>query len=675
MGWSGLERNKLDFLLTDLLPVELSELFSFSSLYSFLLGEKEQTILESTIQKLKEAKAKGNAKMFNNGWGTMPLKYSILKGNGTLREMSVIQPFSAINLFLFIECFQKEILDFFQKHHCFSLRYHKKNTDLFYKTKNKRGTEYFDKQVWRTGKAVIQQTGSYFKVAPFESINAFTSSLAWRMANFKYKYYAKIDFKACFDSIYTHSFSWIIERNVIDAKAANNSHLFITIDRVLENINGQFSNGIVVGPEFSRMMTEILLQRIDNEVMFSLDVNGLKWRKDYEVFRYVDDIFIFASEAKYVDLIIEKYAEMGEKYRLRLNELKMSKDETPYLPKEWLENTRIIADRIGDLFFKGSKEDYHTLDEDRRFIVLTDFVPVDRLKDEIAVLMKSYPDDRRSIASFLLSTLMNNISKKKDGYKLFKKDREGKAFLLIDLALFIYAFFPSFEQTRKIISILSYINNELDFINNKVLNTKLFNTIRRYEFVFETENLFDLCDWFPLLVEYNFHLDTHVEQELINTISETDDPILWANFLLYSRYNDSFFKNVLKQLESIIETRIDAIIVDKEMLQTEFWYILIFHNCPFISTSLSVKIDGVIDRIKNKAISDQIQNDYPSYAMTILLCEFLQRKGKMGKKPEESFFAWNGCKSFGEQITYRTLQRTLFKKYKKNRYGLYASVQ
>ena len=30
MGWKGLERNKLDFLLTDTLPVEISELFSFS---------------------------------------------------------------------------------------------------------------------------------------------------------------------------------------------------------------------------------------------------------------------------------------------------------------------------------------------------------------------------------------------------------------------------------------------------------------------------------------------------------------------------------------------------------------------------------------------------------------------------------------------------------------------
>ena len=36
--------------------------------------------------------------------------------------------------------------------------------------------------------------------------------------------------------------------------------------------------------------------------------------------------------------------------------------------------------------------------------------------------------------------------------------------------------------------------------------------------------------------------------------------------------------------------------------------------------------------------------------------------------------AEQSLKSFGEQVTYRTFQRTVFKKYKKNRYGLYTSI-
>ena len=355
MGWSGLERNKLDFILSDLLPVELSELFSYTSFYSFLLEKEPQRILASMAETVKAKKAQSDKVMFKDGWATKPLKYSIMKGSKTVREMSVVQPFSAINLYLFIECYQKEILDYFEENHGFSLRYHKKNTDLYYKSKNKAATEYFQPQSRRLGKKAIQQSGSYFKVAPFESINAFADSVVWRTSNFRFKYYAKMDYKSCFDSIYTHSYSWIIERNVIDARNADNAHLFLAIDRVLQNINGRSSNGVVVGPEFSRMIAEILLEKIDNEVFIYLSGQGLKWHKDYEVFRYVDDIFVFSNEKKNIDLIVDSYSSIGEKYRLRLNELKLIIDETPCLPKEWLEKTRILSICSAISFLRGVK--------------------------------------------------------------------------------------------------------------------------------------------------------------------------------------------------------------------------------------------------------------------------------------------------------------------------------
>lgn len=167
MGWSGLERNKLDYILTDLLPVEISELFSFSQLYAFLLAKDRQKTLETLIYEIQQVKAKSCSLMFKEGWSTKPLKYRILKGNDTMREMSVIQPFSALNLYIFIECYQKEILSYFEKHHEFSIRYHKKNTDLYYKSKSGKVTQYFQDQSSRVGRGVIQQAANYFRIAPF----------------------------------------------------------------------------------------------------------------------------------------------------------------------------------------------------------------------------------------------------------------------------------------------------------------------------------------------------------------------------------------------------------------------------------------------------------------------------------------------------------------------------
>ena len=130
MGWKGLERNKLDFILTDLLPVEVSELFSFTNFYDFLTEGSQQKVINSLLKEFYRMKAAGGL-LFENGWGTRPLKYRILKGTTSTREMSIIQPCSALNLFFFIDCYQKEILDYFEQHHEFSIRYHQKNTDLY----------------------------------------------------------------------------------------------------------------------------------------------------------------------------------------------------------------------------------------------------------------------------------------------------------------------------------------------------------------------------------------------------------------------------------------------------------------------------------------------------------------------------------------------------------------
>ena len=674
MGWNGIERNRMDFILTDLFPVELSGLFSFTPFYSFLLGKEQQKTIAYLIDETKKNKAKGNCVMFQNGWSTKPLKYSILKGRDTMREMSILQPLSVLNLFLFMECYQKNILNFFHKNHCFSIRYHKKNTNLFYKTKAKEVTQYFHRQSYRAGKGVIEQTGNYFKISPFESINAFTGSRIWRMCNFKYKYYAKIDYKSCFDSIYTHAFTWIIERNVVDAKTANNSHLFITIDRIMQNINGRSSNGLVVGPEFSRMIAEVLLQQIDCEIMIALSRDGIIHGKDYSAFRYVDDIFLFANEHKVIDNIIEKYRLIGEGYLLRLNELKLTKGDTPCLPKEWLEKTRKLSDIIGDFFYQGKKDDYDKLPDEKRFLVKTDFISVDRIKDEIAVLMKKHLDDRRTIVSFLLSTLLNNISKKKDGYTLFNKQGLGKSLLLLDMALFIYSFYPSFDQTRKLISIITYLNDEIDFKNDYNERAKLCKTIQRYSFVFQTGNLFDLCDWFPFFLEYSLSLDINTENILIEKAKKHNDPIIWANLLLYSKYYKPFFDEMKTNIEAIVEKQILRISGKEPFLQIEIWYILIFHNCPYLSVTLKNQMSNIINQISLEASNKLVTNPKPSLFSTKLVCDFLQLQSKHGNKPEDSLFNWNGQNNFSEQITYRTYQRTIFKRYNKNKYGLYASI-
>lgn len=100
----------------------------------------------------------------------------------------------------------------------------------------------------------------------------------------------------CHDVRYsTHTFKWLIGKDVNDTKDFKNTNIYTTIDRILQNINTRTSNGIVVGPEFSRMIAEILLQAIDRTVYSKLLNSGKAVGENYNVYRFVDDIFIFAE--------------------------------------------------------------------------------------------------------------------------------------------------------------------------------------------------------------------------------------------------------------------------------------------------------------------------------------------------------------------------------------------
>ena len=657
---NNIERNKIDYLLTDIMPVEISELFSYGKFYEFLLEHQKE--LDSIVIDIMKTKSTGEKLPFNGGWwASTPLKYNILKGVDGSREINLTQPISALNIYFFIECYQKEILSFLENNNYFSLRYHRKNNDLFYKRRTNRLTEYFAKTSQKIDKSVLQQTGAYFKIHKFNSVSSFTNSRLWQQCNFKYRYFAKVDYKSCFDSIYTHAYKWIIERNTIDSKEAKNSNLFIVIDRVLQNINGKSSNGVIVGPEFSRMIAEILLQHIDKEILQTLQVKGLGVSKDFRVFRYVDDIYIFANTPIVIDTVIKTIELTAQKYLLHLNELKYYTAETPVVLNSWIEKTRVFADKISDLFFK--KRELYERKEELDYLVKNGYISLDRLKNEFSLLMTEFPKDRRFIVSFILSTLLNNISNKKDGYKLFDKDKTGRAYIFLELAFFVYSFCPCFDHTQKILSMIVYFDDELKFKNEDKNHKKLLALIRRYSFIFEKANLNDICNWFVFFYEYKISLLRHSEEIIFEKIVDENNPILWANYYIYSQYNNSYKAFILAELENVIDSNITQMIPFEPLLQKEFWYVLIYCNCHYLSAPLKAKL-------QNKVSELQRSGNTPSDRANNLIYEFLN------KNQSNLFFYWgyyhfNACK----QLTYRTYQRTLFKQYKNKRsIELYGSL-
>ena len=127
---------------------------------------------------------------------------------------------------------------------------------------------------------------------------------------------------------------------------------------------------------------------------------------------------------------------------------------------------------------------------------------------------------------------------------------------------------------------------------------------------------------------------------------------------------NAFTAKLRQKIKLIIKDRIGRISPHEQMLQDEFWYVLIFHNCTLLDNSCQSQIQNVIDCIRNDAAVNP--KNFPNKKIAMMICEFLNTK--------VGFFNWDNSTRISETLTYRTFQRTLFKKYKGSRYGLYASI-
>ena len=651
---TNIRRNQLDYLITDTMPVELPELYSLYRFYQYLFEKKAAKNLKSAKKNLLKIKHENKNIMFNDPtWSTAPLKFKIIKNQKTTRTLSLIQPLSAINIYFFIDLYQKEILPLLEKKAIFSIRYHSNNSNLYYKAKKKKTIEYIEQKSHKFKKDIIQQSGLYFNLKTHSSLTDFFNSPTWEIANHQYKFFAKADYKSCFDSIYTHTFKWIVEAHTIDSKNAKNTNLFITIDKILQNINGKSSNGIVIGPEFSRLIAEILLQEIDVQVYNELSILGLQKGLDYEIYRFVDDIFIFTNSEITTDKIINLYENYTSKYLLHLNEHKFKSEITPVINNYWINKTRDYVDKIEKIFDNSSMPEQ---------LLSNGFINFLRMKNDFDVLIKEHPDYTRYIISFILSTFLNKFKKQKKGLLLINKPKKSKLLYLLDLVFYIYSYFASFDNTQKFITIFYYIKSEL-LKDESFDYSKIERIFTKYSFIFLKFPLQDLSNLLLVIAAHKSALPYIVEKYLEDFLEKEKNPLLWACYSIYSKYDITYHKKITDVINNNIEIALSNIKPDNMMLYSEFWYIIIFFNWQNLSPENTKGIKQLLKIFKHKNLDENNNNNILRKDILTPIIDFIE---EFDSNNNHYFFNWgiDIYESINQAITYRTFQRTLFQQYK-----------
>ena len=140
------------------------------------------------------------------------------------------------------------------------------------------------------------------------------------------------------------------------------------------------------------------------------------------------------------------------------------------------------------------------------------YIFIERMKDEFISLITEFPEQKRTIVSFLLSTLLNKISMVNDGYQLFLTGKTKKAKFFVELAMFFYSACPCFEHSKRVLSMIIFMDKEAGFSKKgSSENRTLQYIIRRYSFVFARANLHDICDWFIFFNDFHITLDMQTE--------------------------------------------------------------------------------------------------------------------------------------------------------------------
>ena len=113
----------------------------------------------------------------------------------------------------------------------------------------------------------------------------------------------------------------------------------------MQQLNHNETNGIVIGPEFSRIFAEIVLQSVDVELERALsEGSNLTHKVDYEIFRCVDDYFVFFNQASTELAVINELQEILKTKKLAINTSKVK-----FYPKPIITEITIAKERISAL--------------------------------------------------------------------------------------------------------------------------------------------------------------------------------------------------------------------------------------------------------------------------------------------------------------------------------------
>ncbi|MDQ2819132.1 MAG: RNA-directed DNA polymerase, partial [Pseudomonadota bacterium] len=281
----------LRVLITETIPFETPVIFSNDGFY---LRSKESRATTNPVYKLLfERLVEGSGKKSTNY--TIPYVYKIRKTELEYRRLSLLHPITQWRMMKFYQRYEK-LITYFSENSSISLRApHRVAGSFFQKTSSLNVNQYKHGGVQDTvGELINKHSSSFFSYSGYDRLYKFFDSNDFIKLEKRWPSLWSLDVTKCFDSIYTHSITWATKEKDFIKKHIS-SGVYATFgndfDELMQKSNYNETNGIVIGPEISRIFAEIIFQKIDSRVIEHATENKINLLEHFEVRRYVDDIY------------------------------------------------------------------------------------------------------------------------------------------------------------------------------------------------------------------------------------------------------------------------------------------------------------------------------------------------------------------------------------------------
>ncbi len=521
------------YLKTDILPFEISVNYSNDQFYDYILKNSR------VYNKILKEK---NTEYIT----TIPYTFKSYVRDDKVRNISIINPYSYFSILRFIKNYETYYLSLL-KSSPYSIRYPSHQYHNYAYDKYVRSNQYYNDDVNK----IEKKNGTYYKIEKYKRSYEFENSKKFQNLMIDNRYFIKMDIKSCFDTIYTHMYCGLLADNYKGRMSVDKKHLYPQIDKLLQSINCHKTNGILVGPEFMRLMAEVLLSGIDSR-LYKKKINA-------KVFRFIDDYYVFTNDRDVYESLPNLINDELFHFNLSLNEHKLLRFDDYFDLNEWYIDVKTYIEQIDHYKF------YNQLD--RRYLFS---------------LFIKYKEKRATIVAFILSSVINsNIKNLRKIEKIEQIDdyNSGELKIYSDKSIFSITneLLYYLELSPKYINILKIFNFivELLIVSDKLNNDGFKNNyktsiINSFNLKFNFENLLTHChDYLNFILLFEI-LEYKIPLNIVEKLVSKDDVFIYAQLMRYL-INTGFYPDVLNGIKSDVSYRKSGK-VDEQAI----WYNVIF---------------------------------------------------------------------------------------------------